>query len=419
MGPTTAADRVSLIHRAWRLLPANARVRFIRRAGAWLAPTIEPGMPMVSRGIAVGGEFSNASGMGESARLIQQALTVIGVPNWSIDTGSPWHLGKIRPTASVQQAIPRHAPLMLHVNAPMLPLVMCRMPRAMLRTRRIVGFWNWELPVVSHDWIIGARFVHEIWVPSRFTAAALEPVLPGRIRVVPYPLALVPPRPSALDRAAFGLPDSAVVILVSFNLASSMTRKNPLAAIAAFRAAFGDRPDRILLMKVGHPHHFPADFARLVEAAAGPNIRLETWNLSTADNHALIAASDIVLSLHRCEGFGLVPAEAMLLAKPVIATAWSGNVDFMDADNAALVGYRLVPARDPRGIYDIRNAVWAEPDLADAVTHLQRLADDATARHDLGARAQVAARARLGPAPLADAVRALGIRPCRCRQTQP
>jgi glycosyltransferase involved in cell wall biosynthesis len=409
MGPTTAADRVSLIHRAWRLLPANARVRFIRRAGAWLAPTIEPGTPMASAGIAVGGEFSNASGMGESARIIQQALSVIDVPNWSIDTGSPWHLGKIRPAASVLEAIPRHAPLMLHVNAPMLPLVMCRLPRTMLQQRRVVGFWNWELPVVSRDWIIGARFVHEVWVASRFTAAALEPVLPGRVRVVPYPLALVPPRPSALDRAAFGLPDGAVVILVSFNLASSMARKNPMAAIAAFRAAFGGRPDRILLMKVGHPHHFPTEFAKLAAAATGPNIRLETWNLSTADNHALIAAADIVLSLHRSEGFGLVPAEAMLLGKPVIATAWSGNIDFMDADSAALVGYRLVPARDPRGTYDIADAVWAEPDVAEAVAHLQRLADDAAARRELGARARLAAHARLGSEPLAAAVRALGI----------
>jgi glycosyltransferase involved in cell wall biosynthesis len=205
------------------------------------------------------------------------------------------------------------------------------------------------------------------------------------------------------------LPDGAVVILVSFNLASSMARKNPMAAIAAFRAAFGDRPDRILLMKVGHPHHFPTEFAKLAAAATGPNIRLETWNLSTADNHALIAAADIVLSLHRSEGFGLVPAEAMLLGKPVIATAWSGNIDFMDADSAALVGYRLVPARDPRGTYDIADAVWAEPDVAEAVAHLQRLADDAAARRELGARARLAAHARLGSEPLAAAVRALGI----------
>ena len=74
------------------------------------------------------------------------------------------------------------------------------------------------------------------------------------------------PEPSALDRAAFGLPQTAVVVLVSFNLASSFERKNPLAAISAFRSAFGDRGDRILLIKVGNREHAPDDFARIVDA---------------------------------------------------------------------------------------------------------------------------------------------------------
>jgi glycosyltransferase involved in cell wall biosynthesis len=404
-----AIERISLMHRAWRLLPANARGRMIRRAGAWLAPPIEPGMPATGEGVAIGGEFANASGLGESARLIEHALESMGVPNWAIDTGSAWHLGKIRPDPATLESIPERAPLLLHVNGSMLPLIMCRLPRPLVRKRRIIGFWFWELPVVPHDWIIGARFVHQVWAPSRFTAAAFDPILPGRVRIVPLPLALQPPRPSPLGRADFGWPADAVVVLVSFNLASSVSRKNPMAAIAAFRAAFGERKDRILVLKVGHPHHFPAEFAELARAADAPNIRLETRNLPTADNHALIAAADIVLSLHRSEGFGLVPAEAMLLGKPVIATAWSGNMDFMDASSSALVGYRLVPARDPRGTYDVADAVWAEPDLADAVGHLRRLADDAAARTELGARARSAAHARLGSERLAEALHAIGI----------
>ena len=112
------------------------------------------------------------------------------------------------------------------------------------------------------------------------------------------------------------------MVLVSFNLASSFERKNPIAAISAFRSAFGDRGDRILLMKIGNPTHAPDDFARIVDAVRGTsNIRLETRTFSSADLHALTNASDIVLSLHRSEGFGLVLAEAMLLRKPVIATA--------------------------------------------------------------------------------------------------
>jgi glycosyltransferase involved in cell wall biosynthesis len=122
-----------------------------------------------------------------------------------------------------------------------------------------------------------------------------------------------------------------------------------------------------------------------------------------------MAASDIVLSLHRSEGFGLVPAEAMLLGKPVIATGWSGNMDFMDATSAALVGYRLVPTEDPRQVY--HGASWAEPDQRDAVAHLRRLADDAAERRALGCRARAMATDRLGAGPLADALRAIGLIP--------
>ena len=128
-----------------------------------------------------------------------------------------------------------------------------------------------------------------------------------------------------------------------------------------------------------------------------------------ADNHALTACADIVLSLHRSEGFGLVPAEGMLLGRAVVLTNWSGNTDFTDAETAALVPYRLVPAVDPRGVFQAPGAVWAEADVDAAAAHLRRLAADPASRIALGARAQVAARQRLGPAPLAAALQAIGL----------
>jgi glycosyltransferase involved in cell wall biosynthesis len=290
----------------------------------------------------------------------------------------------------------------------------------MVRRRRIIGYWAWELPLAPDTWRACLPFMHEIWATSHFTADALRKLLPRpheiTVRAVPPPVAVAPPEPSRLDRAAFGLPDDAVVILSSFNLASSFERKNPLGAIAAHRQAFGNRADRILVLKVGHPHHAPEDFARLQQAVTmAPNIRIDARNLPAADHHALMGCADIVLSLHRSEGFGLVPAEAMLLGRPVIATGWSGNLEFMDDTSAALVGYRLVPARDPRGVYNVPGAVWADPDLADAVAQLRRLADDPIARTSLGARGQAMAKRSLGPAPLAHAVRALGL-PVAARQ---
>jgi glycosyltransferase involved in cell wall biosynthesis len=361
-----------------------------------LAPTADQPAPPAGAGLALLGEFSRPSGLGMGARLMQAALHQAGIPCVALDVDRP---GRTLP--------PPGMPLAIHVNPPMLPLALLRQPRRLLRGRRVVGIWLWELPLVPPAWHAGLRHIHEIWATSTFAAAAMQPLGP-KVRIVHYPLAMVPPRPAALGRADFGLPEDAVLVLVSFNLASSFVRKNPLAAIAAFRQAFADRPDRLLLLKVGHAHHFPEDFATLRAAVANaPNIRIETRDMPEAEVHALTACADIVLSLHRSEGFGLVPAEAMLLARPVVATGWSGNMDFMDADSSALVPYRLVPARDPRGVLEVPGAEWAEPDIDAAAAHLRHLADNPAARAALGARGQAHATAALGPESLLAALAGL------------
>ncbi|HTU53454.1 MAG TPA: glycosyltransferase [Acetobacteraceae bacterium] len=402
---------LTLPHRLWRLLPAGGRRRMFAEATALLAPRPDRAVPPSGSGLIVAGELSRSSGLGEGARLMRQALAHLGIASWPLDITGPMWPGAapdLPPPALAHP--PEGAALALHVNPPMLPWVLLHQGRRLLRGRRVIGFWNWELGTVPPTWKVGARFVHEAWVSSRFTAAAVAPLLPGRVRVVPFPLAIAPPAPSQLDRASFGLPPDAVIVLVSFSISSSYVRKNPLAALAAFRAAFTDRADRLLLLKIGNPASAPEDFRALAAAIADlPNVRLFTQTLPTADNHALTRAADIVLSLHRSEGFGLVPAEAMLLGKPVVATGWSGNLDFMDEQSAALVGYRLIPTIDPRGVYDVPGALWAEPDIAEAARHLSRLADDPLARAALGARARAMALARLGVAPLEQALAAIGL----------
>lgn len=414
-GIDEAMSAASWPSRLWRRLPAPARRRWLGRAGAWLAPSPPRPPPVAAGGVVVAGELSRATGLGEGARRMLDALAGLGIPAWGLDLGPllPAHTPDLPspPWPPPAPGPPATAALVLHVNPPLLGLALARLPRPLLRGRRRVGYFVWELPRAPADWARGIRLVHDVWTPSGFAAAALAPLGPPPV-VVPHPLAACPPAPSALGRAGFGLPETALVVLVSANLASSFARKNPLAAVAAFRAAFGDRPDRLLLLKLGHADHAPADLATIRAATAGmSNVRIETRTLPPADSLALTRAADLVLSLHRSEGAGLVLAEAMLLGVPVIATGWSGNLEFMDATSAALVGYRLVPVDDPRGVYAGPGAEWAEPDIDEAAAWLRRLGADAAARRRLGEAGQAMARTRLGAAPLAAAVRALAAGP--------
>ena len=339
----------------------------------------------------------------------------LGEPVWRIDAGPllPAHTADL--PAPTDPPPPPGVPLVIVVNPPLLPLLLLRLPRGLMAGRRVIGSWAWELSKAPPGWRVGLPFVHEIWVPSRYTAQAMRSLtLGGRpVRVVPAPLALDPPRPSGLTRADFALPADALVVLVNFNLASSFELKNPLAAIAAFRAAFADRPDRLLVMKIGNPGHFPEDFATLREAANGAgNIRFETRTMSRADNHALMAAADIVLSLHRGEGLGLVPAEAMLLGRPVVATGYSGSMDYMEEGAAGLVAYKLIPAEERRrNVHHAPGAQWADPDIADAAAWLARLAKDPALRNRMGEAGRACVTQALGIAPLSAALAAMRVPP--------
>ncbi len=395
-------------HHLWRLLPRGPRRRAAFAVAATLAPRPAPDPLRPATGIIVAGHLRQATGLAEATRVLRAALARTGLPVWSVDLDAP----------VLPPSLPPAAPLLIHVNPPLLPLALRALPAGVVGQRMVIGYWAWELTKPSPLWRRGTGFVHRAWTLSQFSADGLAP-LGVPVRAVPLPLAMVPPRPSPLRRADFGLPEDAVVTLVSLNLASSHARKNPEAAIAAHREAFGERPDRILLLKITNPDHFRRDMAVLAAKADGPNIRVMTETLSTPDTHALTLACDMVMSLHRSEGFGLVPAEAMLLGRPVIATGWSGNLEFMDAESAALVGYKLVPAIDPRGVYEAPGAVWAEADVREAAQHLRRLADDPAARAELAARGQAHAVACLGPAKLRAALDEIGLATPADRPTAP
>lgn len=390
-------------HGLWRCLPRELRRRGLTGISSALARKPDAAAPAISTGVIIGGETESANGLGELARLLHQGASILGKDKGLMRLGLPGIVASQSPPEA------KTAALLAVVNAPYLPTALLRVQRGFLAGRRVIGYWAWELEKIPESWKAGTRFVHEIWAPSAFTASAFEEVAPGRVRTVLPPLAA---SPMAVEgtRADFELEESVFTVTVIFNLASSMERKNPLGAISAFKLAFQDSPDHLLILKLTGVEKYESDLAR-IKAVIGEakNIKLITDTFSESRLRGLIRASNVVLSLHRSEGFGLVPATAMLLGCPVVATGWSGNLGFMTHDVSALVPFKLVPAKDPRGTYEIAGAHWAEPDIAAAAAWLKRLFQDSALRLRFGRDGQAYARARLGLAPYADALAASGI----------
>ncbi|MCC4597570.1 glycosyltransferase [Xanthomonas campestris pv. phormiicola] len=328
------------------------------------------------------GEF----GLGEVARAYARAAMLSGIPLSLVDVDlQTLHSRKDqRLQAFLEQRPLQHAIDVVFVNPDNFGRALQQpVPRAGVR-QNLLAFWFWELPLVPEAWSAVIDGVDEILVASEYIAHAFRQRTDKPVTKIPYPL--FRPRPSALRRSDFGLPVEPFLFLVSFDFNSSIQRKNPAAAIAAFQRAFPpERKDVALLVKSSGGHLNAAGLAHLVALASEDSrIFIRDDVLPVAHVHALQACCDAYVSLHRAEGLGLGLAECMSLGKPVIATRWSGNLEFMAGDDALLVDYQLVPV--PADAYPFADGQhWAEPDIEHAAALMRRLADDRTAAAALGA----------------------------------
>lgn len=290
-------------------------------------------------------------------------------------------------------------PVVVYLNPPELPTALLRFGRRRLIGRLVIGCWAWELPRPPAAWRFAFDHVHEVWVPSQFVAEAVKSLGDATpVRVAPHPVETPVPIPGL--RARLGLPQDSVLVLTVADTRSSFARKNPQGALRAFGMAVGDDAAAHLVIKVSGAHSDPDTVAALQRDVAGRrNVSVIARDLTPGDMGGLVASADIVLSLHRAEGFGLSLAAAMAAGKPVIATGWSGNLEFMDSESSVLVPYRLVPVYDPQGIYEEEDGQrWAAPDLEAAASSLRRCIFNPLYRADLGVTARARARAVLSTA---------------------
>lgn len=264
---------------------------------------------------------------------------------------------------------------------------------ALFSGRKNVGYWPWELPAWPEAMADAYALVDELWVSSAYTRDAFAKSAPVPVRLMPMAVSVdrVTPRP----RDFFGLPGDRFLFLYTFDCNSYLARKNPLAVIRAFRAAFPQvaEPVGLVLKTMNAREDDPRWLALAAAAAADARITFLHGTMDRGDVLGLFAACDAYVSPHRAEGFGRTLAEAMLLGKPVIATGYSGNADFLTPETGYPVPYRFVPIGE--GEYPFgQGLVWAEPDADALAGAMRRVADtpDEAARRARAGRDLVAGR---------------------------
>lgn len=353
-------------------------------------------------GINVIGHLASASGLGNTARLFVQLLLGLGRPVAVFDVDSDW-TGKVAEvpgaiSVSSVDKLPFDTNLLV-VAAQVLPGILLRRFPVLLTprfTNAAVLFW--ELQVFPPAWVPSVRLLDLLVVCSRYVQQMFETSIPDvPTAFVEHPIPTGSgPVDAASARARYGIGAQDFLVSTSFDMASDLARKNPLAVLEAFTRAFPDRSDVRLLVKAnqsnggGNEHSIARRVMEIVEA--DPRIVFTTETLPHAEVLDLYGASDVYISLHRSEGLGLGPMEAMSRGVLTIATGHSGNLTYMHEHNSVLVPYRLVPPRETRwqfmSAFAGRNAAWAEPDVDAAASALQWAHRDPEARKRLGKRGQ-------------------------------
>ena len=286
------------------------------------------------------------------------------------------------------------------INPDELPQFVDRVGLSYFKGPRI-GVWGWETDSIPTRWRGAFEVVDEIWVYSEFVAESFR-------HVQGVPVVAVAPPVEAPAAAGVPLPvdlPPGFLFLFMFDYMSTTRRKNPVALIEAFKRAFAPGEGPQLLIKTLNAPLRPMSEEELLWATHGrPDIHIVDRSLTPAEKDALIAGCDCYVSLHRSEGFGLTMAEAMAIGKPVIATGYSGNVDFMDESNSFLVDYELTTVGPDCDIYPA-DGTWAEPSIAHAAALLRRVYDDPEKAAKIGMRAREDIARKLSPEATGDKMR--------------
>uniref|UniRef100_UPI0038BDBD54 glycosyltransferase family 4 protein n=1 Tax=Paraburkholderia sediminicola TaxID=458836 RepID=UPI0038BDBD54 len=242
-----------------------------------------------------------------------------------------------------------------------------------------IGAWPWELPHWPSAFGKVHQMVDEIWAQSKFVQSVYSRL--GDTPVYRMPMAVEVPAPVDPRRERFALPSNEFLFYLMFDGNSWLSRKNPLAGVRAFKQAFGEHSPGVgLVIKAMNVRDDDPVWRAVCDLTAGDSrIHIVSERLSRQDSTDFMACCDAYISLHRSEGFGRVIAEAMALGQPVVATNFSGNVDFCETDTAFLVDGELIPLRPGDYLFS-EGQYWCDPDVSIAAEHLKRMIEDVPLR---------------------------------------
>ena len=346
------------------------------------------------------GYLTAPTGMGESARSMRRTLEhctasvrEMTLPHVRAEfttlPASPYLFGWPASGAQVSVTV---------ANADAASLLREFLPRSYWAGKN-VGYWVWETEELPLHLSKGAELFDEIWAPSAYSAQAIARTLTLPVRVVPHTLDFAALDAARANRRALGLPERGTLFGFMFDPESGVERKNVEGLIRAFCAAFRKEDGCYLVIKVNGRTEGLFDYEMVRARTNSDRVLFYEAPLTRSRSYDFLASLDVYASLHRAEGFGLTGAEAMALGVPVVASGYSGNVDFMQEDSSVLVPVKVVETDRAYGPYP-PGTRWGEPDAEAAVMALRSLLD-AEKRTNIGARARESIRATLSPTAVA------------------
>lgn len=334
-------------------------------------------------GVNIIGYVEECHSIGEVARNFIDRLLGTSIPFsiFCIESGAKQiedsEMNKYKPFITQTPCFPIN---IICINADQLPIVMKKYESIFHNKYNIANFW-WEYETGFGKFADACKLVDKVIVFSTHVRNAISKYIDNKDKIekIAYPLQLQMPELDSVDmtRDKYSISKDKFVLFFNFDYNSSFIRKNPIAILEAFALAFHENPDVILVIKTSNSGNF-IEKKRLLEDKIKHlnlenNVIIIDSFLTKKEMLSLINSCDAYISLHRAEGLGLGMCEAMLLKKAVIASNYSGNIDFMNVDNSFLVNTNIVKCHEnDNDTYD-QVTQYGDPDIQEAAQYMKNI----------------------------------------------